>query len=113
MSTNHTIINTRDGRPAFVVLPYDEYIALTGNKPRIPAGEAVPHEVISLQVKNGWSLIRAWREYLGITQAEMAARLEVRQPTYANMEGPDARPRKATRARIAQALGISLDQLDA
>jgi len=42
----------------------------------------------------------------------MATRLEVRQPTYANMESPDARPRKATRARIAQALGVSLDQLD-
>jgi len=42
MSTNHTIINTSDGRPAFVVLPYDEYIALTGNKPRIPAGRRCP-----------------------------------------------------------------------
>ncbi|MPS30045.1 MAG: XRE family transcriptional regulator [Alcaligenaceae bacterium] len=79
---------------------------------RIPEGEAVPHDVISLQAKNGWSLIQAWREYLEITQAEMATRLEVRQTTYANMEGPDARPHKAARERIAQALGISLDQLD-
>ncbi|WP_296560005.1 helix-turn-helix transcriptional regulator [Pigmentiphaga sp.] len=42
----------------------------------------------------------------------MAARLDVRQPTCANMEGPDARPRQATLVHIAQALGISLDQLD-
>ncbi|MEK7944883.1 helix-turn-helix transcriptional regulator [Pigmentiphaga sp. YJ18] len=65
---------------------------------------------MNLQVKNEWSLIRAWREYLGITQAEMATRLEVRQPTYASMEAP--RPgREKRRAQIAQALGISIDQL--
>lgn len=61
---------------------------------------------------NGWSIIRAWREYLGITQTEMADRLGIRQPTYVGMEAPDARPRKSTRARIADALGVHFDQVD-
>lgn len=113
MDINHTILKA-NGKPAFVVLPYDEYLKLTGlDKPagRIPADNSTPHEVMRLHVKNDWSLIRAWREHLGITQAEMARRLEIRQPSYAAMEAPDAKPKKATRARIASAMGISLEQI--
>ena len=109
-----TILET-NGKPAFVVLPYDEYLALIDNQPkakrRIPADDSVPHEVMRLQVKNDWSLIRAWREYLGITQTEMATRLEIRQPSYAAMEAVDANLKKSTRERIAIALGLSLEQI--
>lgn len=114
MDINHTILET-NGKPAFVVLPYDEYLELTGRqKPagRVPADGTTPHEVMRLTVKNDWSMIRAWREHLGLTQTEMARRLEIRQPSYAAMEGPDAKPKKATRERIAAAMGISLEQLD-
>lgn len=114
----HTILET-DGKPAFVVLPYSEYLALTRNRApqpvsdaRIPADGSIPHEVITLMVDNDWSVIRAWREYLNITQTEMASRLSIRQPSYAAMEAFDARPRKATRERIAAALGLSLDHID-
>lgn len=113
MSVHPTILEA-DGKPAFVVLPYDEYLRLTGlanPAGRIPADDSIPHEVMRLHVKNGWSLIRAWREHLGITQVEMARRLEIRQPSYAAMEAPDARPKKATRERIAAAMGISLEQV--
>lgn len=104
-----------NGKPTFVVLPYDEYIKLTEKKPvantRIPADGSVPHEVVRLQIENNWSLIRSWREYLGLTQLEMASRLEIRQPSYAAMEAPEAKPKKATRERIANALGVSLEQV--
>ncbi|MDN5842904.1 MAG: helix-turn-helix transcriptional regulator [Alcaligenaceae bacterium] len=114
MNTSHTILEA-NGKPAFVVLPYDEYLELTGGqKPagRIPADDTTPHEVMCLCVKNDWSMIRAWREHLGLTQAEMATRLEIRQPSYAAMEAPDAKPKKTTRERIATAMGLSLEQLD-
>ena len=111
----HPTILETNGKPAFVVLPYDEYLALIKHKPttnpRIPADDSVPHEVMRLQVKNDWSLIRAWREYLDITQTEMATRLAIRQPSYAAMEAADARPKKITRERIAAALGLSLEQI--
>ncbi|CDM22934.1 hypothetical protein BN940_02291 [Castellaniella defragrans 65Phen] len=97
------------------MLPYDEYIKLTGGqKPagRIPADRTTPHEVMRLSVKNDWSVIRAWREHLGLTQTEMARRLEIRQPSYAAMEAPDAKPKKAIRERIAAAMGVTLEQLD-
>jgi len=104
-----------NGKPAFIMLPYDEYLKLTeGEKPagRIPADGTTPHEVMRLCVKNSWSMIRAWREHLALTQAEMARRLEIRQPSYAAMEAPDAKPKKTTRERIAAAMGLSLEQLD-
>lgn len=114
MNHQATILEA-DGKPAFVVMPYDEYIKLTGAKPatktRIPADGSVPHEVMRLQVKNSWSLVRAWREYLGITQLQMASRLEIRQPSYAAMEAVDAKLKKITRERIAHALGVSLEQV--
>lgn len=111
---NHTILEA-NGKPAFVVLPYDEYLRLTERKKpsgRIPADGTTPHEVMRLCVKNDWSMIRAWREHLGLTQTEVARRLEIRQPSYAAMEAPDAKPKKATRQRIAAAMGLSLEQLD-
>lgn len=113
MDINHTILEA-NGKPAFVVLPYDDYLKLIGEKPsgRIPADGTTPHEVMRLAVKNDWSMIRAWREHLGLTQAEIAQRLEIRQPSYSAMEAPDAKPKKATRERIAAAMGLVLEQLD-
>jgi len=114
MRIEHTILET-NGKPAFVVLPYDEYIKLAGKEKqagRVPADGATPHEVVRLSVKNDWSMIRAWREHLGLTQVEMARRLDIRQPSYAAMEAPDAKPKKTTRERIAAAMGVTLEQLD-
>lgn len=113
MSAIPTILEA-NGEPAFVVLSYDEYLKLTGAQSpagRVPADGTTPHEVMRLHVKNGWSMIRAWREHLGLTQLEMAKRLEIRQPSYAAMEAPDAKPKKTTRERIAAAMGVSVDQL--
>ena len=116
MSLHPTILET-NGQPAFVVLPYAEYLELTRKRrprnPRIPADGTIPHEVVQMTFKNGWSLIRAWREYLGVTQNEMAAHLGIRQPSYSAMEAPEGRPKKATKQRIADALGILYDQVDA
>ncbi|MEM5278257.1 helix-turn-helix transcriptional regulator [Cupriavidus taiwanensis] len=55
--------------------------------------------------------LRAWREDLGLTQAEVAARLGISQPAYAQQEN-SARLRQTSRERIAAALGITAAQLD-
>ncbi|CAB3678659.1 helix-turn-helix domain-containing protein [Achromobacter pestifer] len=115
----HPTILEADGKPAFVVLPYSEYLALTGNRPtlshrppRVPTDGTIPHEVVSLMANNGWGIVRAWREYLGVTQVQMASRLGIRQPSYAAMEAPAAKIKKITRERIANALGVQFDQID-
>lgn len=105
--TNIQILNGPDGKPAFVVIPYADYV-----KSEKEGGEAyVPHEVVSLMVEKDWTIIRAWREHLGITQEELATRLGISQSAYAQQEA-NANNRKATREKIAAALGITPEQLD-
>lgn len=103
--TNIQIINGAGGSPAFVVIPYDEYIAnyTTGHG-------LIPHDVISRAV-DGATPAKAWREHLGLTQVEIAQRLGVSQSAYAQQEN-STRLRKASVQKIAAALGITQQQLD-
>ncbi len=103
-TNNIQIINGPDGKPAFVVIPYEEYVSQHG------VDDLIPHEVVS-RIVDGATPIRAWREYLDLTQELVAGRLGISQPAYAQQESV-ARPRKQTRERIAQAFGIRPDQLD-
>ena len=68
----------QNGKPAFVVIPYREYLRLVPDATkRIPAGDAVPHEVMRYVLREDFSLARAWREYLGYTQVDVAARMGI------------------------------------
>jgi len=51
------------------------YVRLFPKAPRVPQKDAIPHEVVGLTVKKGYTLVRAWREYLRLTQAEVAERM--------------------------------------
>lgn len=103
--TDIQTIKGADGSPAFVVLPYAEYMRRFAN------GEGlIPHPVVSATV-DGASPMKAWREYLRLTQTEVAARLGVSQAAYAQMEAA-SRPRKTTVARVAAAFRITVEQLD-
>jgi DNA-binding XRE family transcriptional regulator len=94
-----------DGLPAFVVLPYAEFQRLTeGFTPG-----TIPHAVVCAEV-DGASATKAWREYLHLTQAEVAARMGVTQAAFAQMESAK-RPRTVTLQKVADAMGLTLDQL--
>ncbi|MCY1557764.1 helix-turn-helix protein [compost metagenome] len=103
--TNVQIINDADGKPAFVVIPYADYIA----QHRLDE-DLIPHDVVSRMV-DGATAIKAWREHLGLTQVDVADRLGITQSAYAQQE-TSSRPRKVTREKVAKALGITADQLD-
>lgn len=94
-----------DGKPAFVVVPYAQFIRMNGG---FTPG-SIPHAVVSAQV-DGDSAAKAWREYFNLTQAEVAARMGITQAAYAQIERAQ-RPRKATRQKLAAALGLELEQL--
>ena len=49
----------QDGKPAFVVIPYDEYVRMFPKTARVPAGDAIPHEVVGLTIKKRYTLARA------------------------------------------------------
>jgi DNA-binding XRE family transcriptional regulator len=103
--TNIQLINGPDGKPAFVVMPYADYIQAYSQD-----RDLIPHEVVSATV-DGATPVRAWREYLKLTQAEVAARIGISQPSYAKQEASDTL-RRPTIGKIAKALGIAAEQLD-
>lgn len=106
--TNNVQIIEQNGKPAFAVIPYDDFLALTKKE---DAGEAlIPHEVVGLVVKNGWNLAKAWRKHLGISQKELAARAGVSQPALSQMENSD-NLRSDTLEKLAEAMGITSEQL--
>ena len=100
------IINGPDGAPAFVVIPYADYLAQ-----RCAARDLIPHELVTRVVFDGSSPARAWREHLKLTQAEVAERLGISQSAYAQQENSE-RLRKSSREKIAAVLGITAAQLD-
>jgi DNA-binding XRE family transcriptional regulator len=104
--TNIQTIMGPDGKPAFVVIPYADYVAQHARD-----GDLIPHDVVRRTLTDDVPPARAWREHLGLTQAEIAARLGVSQSAYAQQES-STRLRQVTREKIAAALGITAAQLD-
>jgi DNA-binding XRE family transcriptional regulator len=96
----------QNGKPAFAVIPYDEYLKL------FPAEEAsIPHEVVGLVVKKDLNLVKAWRIYLGLTQAEVAKKAKISQAALSQMEKSGTKLRRGTLAKLAAAMGLSEEQL--
>jgi len=109
--TNHQVI-THHGVPVAVVVPYEEYTAVFATEAAQEAQEpTVPHEVAVRVLKEQISPIRAWREYLGLTQTDVAVRMGVSQSAFAQMEAPETKPRMSTLKKVAAALGVAPAQL--
>ena len=102
------------GHPAFVLVPWEEWNRI---KPLLEAEKArasgIPQEVVEAHVLRDEPIVKAWREYLGITQEELAARLGVSQAAVAKFERPNARLRTATLKKIAAAMGLDAERLRA
>lgn len=107
ININHQVIEI-DGRPAAVVVPYKEYLSLMYPELR---GPLVPHAVVKAVHLEGKGRIQAWREYLELTQEELARRIGVKQASYQQLEKKTARPRKATLEKLAAAFGVDVELL--
>ncbi len=71
----------------------------------------IPHEVVRAVVKNEYSWARAWREYLGLTQKEVAEKMGIAQTDYIKMEDSTKKLADGTAIKLAGALGIDPEQL--
>jgi len=100
----------QDGKPAFAVIPWEQYQELTRHE-LDETDVWIPHEVVKANVINGASMIRAWREYLSLTQLELARRAGMTQPALARLEKSESKPRMNTLKKIASAMDITLEQL--
>jgi DNA-binding XRE family transcriptional regulator len=101
----HQIIES-DGQPLFVIVPYEEYLAAFK-----PEAAAIPLAVSKAANLGGKSLVRVWREYKGFPQADMAERLGISRPAYAQLEAKGSNLRTATVHRLAAALEVTWEQL--
>jgi len=72
---------------------------------------AIPVAVSKAANMEDKSLVRAWREYKGLSQADMAERMGISRPAYAQLEAKDANLRATTVHRLAVALGVTWEQL--
>lgn len=104
-------INGPDGKPAFVVVPYDEYLRTFTTRSSVGRTDLIPHEVVGRNIIDGVPMVRAWREHLGMTQAEVAECAGMTQAALSQIESGAHKARKATRAKLASAMGITVDQL--
>ncbi|MGD9947263.1 MAG: helix-turn-helix domain-containing protein [Desulfobulbus sp.] len=101
-----------NGAPAFVFVPVKDFRRI---QPLLANGAApggIPHAVIKANLVGGRRLIRAWRKHLGQTQEEVAAKAGISQPALAKIERPGARPRRATLKKIAEAMGLTVEQIE-
>lgn len=101
--TTKTQIIFDAGKPAFAVIPYDEYLALTINKAKQPESaddEFVPF-VLGDYIKNP---IRVVRVEAGLTQFELAKRLGVTQGYVSKIEGRNFQVSDSLMKRINEAL---------
>jgi DNA-binding XRE family transcriptional regulator len=104
--TEFQIIVGTDGKPAFVVVPYDQFCLM-----KVGFGSnSVPNEVVNLSFDRGVTAMAAWREHFGLTQAEVASRIGVTQAAYAQMERVK-QPQKPTLEKVAVAMGLTAEQL--
>jgi len=112
--TDIQIIKQPDGIPAFAVIPWADYLAhYRAESATAPESEEewIPNEVVGYLVHEQISPAAAWRKHLGLSQATVAARIGISQSAYAQQEAAK-KPRKATREKIARALGIAPALLD-
>ena len=96
----------QNGKPTFAVIPYEEYLKLLP-----PEDVAIPHEVVGLVVRGGMNLVKAWRTYLGLTQAQVAKKAGISQAALSQMEKGEKNLRTKTLEKLSAAMGLDVEQL--
>ncbi len=104
--TNVQIINGLDGNPAFVVIPYADYI-----KEHAAISTTIPNEVVGAIIKRDVTPVQAWREYLHRSISEIAVELNLSEAEYLVIEN-QAKPSKSALKQVASVLGINTEQLN-
>lgn len=116
-------IISKDGQPEYAVLPYADYqrlVALAEDMADVRAydaalaagGETIPHAVVTRLV-GGENPLKVWREYRGLSQADLAEQVSLGQSTIAMLETGKRVEQVDTLKKIAEALAVDLDDLTA
>jgi hypothetical protein len=84
---------------------------LANDAPHIPDDGTIPQDVLEKAVKHRWPLPRAWREYLKLSKQEAAARADMSDRRYGELEDGFSRLNKRRKAMIANGLALQAAQL--
>lgn len=85
------------------------YLRRPVNSPWIPEGNGIPHEVVKMTI-GGMSQLSAWREYLGMTQDQVASTMNISLSAIVQIENSTFHD-KITLEKYASALGITPEKL--
>jgi transcriptional regulator with XRE-family HTH domain len=72
----------------------------------------IPNEGVGAVIEGRKTTVRAWREHLGLTQQELAAKAGMTQAALSQIESGEHKTRKATREKLARAMGITTSMLE-
>ena len=115
----------KDGRPEWAVLPYDEYERLRAAmemlqdiqaydeaRQALAAGEEelIPAEIADRLI-DGANPIRVWRDYRGLTQAELAERAQISAAYLSQLEAGKRAGTTEVLGRVASGLQVTVDDL--
>ena len=101
-----------DGKPAFVLVPFDIFRKIRPMLENKNIRSGIPHEVVKRNTLDDVPMIKAWREYLGMTQGELAKEACMLQPEIAKIECRGANVGQPSLIKIAGAMGLTLEQLE-
>ena len=94
-----------NGNPLFAVVKYGDFMRIIHSDPTIP------NDIVWKTIEQGHSLARAWREYLDLTQKEVASRMGISQAALSQIEKPGKKLRYGTLKKFAEALNLHPEQL--
>lgn len=118
------ILETK-GKPAFAVLPYNEYLALrelaedaqdaaalARFAKRYASGkeETVPAAVVD-RLLAGEPPLRVWREFRGMTAAQVAVAVQITPAHISKLESGKGEPSVALLKKLARALRVDMEAL--
>lgn len=114
----------KEGKPEWVVIPYEEYERLVKDaemlqdvrayddaKKAIEEGEELIPSEVTYAILDGENPIRVWREYRRLTQRELAQVADISVPYLSQIESGKRQGSTEVLAAIAEALGLSLDDV--
>jgi len=96
-------------RPAFAVIPYDQFEAMMRRFVDLP--KEVPPEIRHFIEVEGMTWVKAWRTFRNLTQADVADLMGISQPAFAQMEKCVASLQRSTMEKLAKALKVDVKQL--
>lgn len=124
MNPNVQLIE-KDGKPEWAIIPYETYIRLVEEaemledirdydmvKAAIERGEEelIPSEVV-YAILDGESPIKAWREYRGFSQQDLASAVGISAPYLSQIEAGKRAGSTEVLMAIAKALNLALDDI--